>query len=49
MTDGVADKTDRLQPGKCHVYNVLCVFVADGRRKTEKYCVIVLMPKLNGL
>lgn len=36
MTDGVADKTDRLQPGKCHVYNVLCVFVADGRRKSEK-------------
>lgn len=36
MTDGVADKTDRLQPGKSHVYNVLCVFVADGRRKSEK-------------
>mgnify|MGYP000835000770 CR=1 FL=1 len=31
MTDGVADKTGRLQPGKSHVYNVLCVFVADGR------------------
>ena len=28
MTDGVADKTGRLQPGKSHVYNVLCVFVA---------------------
>ena len=36
MTDGVADKTGRLQPGKSHVYNVLCVFVADGRRKYKK-------------
>lgn len=36
MTDGVADKMGRLQPGKFHVYNVLCVFVADGRRKSEK-------------
>lgn len=25
MADGVADETDRLQPGKYHVYNVLCV------------------------
>ena len=49
MADGVADETGRLQPGKYHVYNVLCVCVADGRRKSEKYCVIVLMPKLNGL
>lgn len=49
MADGVADEIGRLQSGKYHVYNVLCVFVADGRRKTEKYCVIVLMPKLNGL
>ncbi len=49
MTDGVADEMDRLQPGKYHVYNVLCVFVADGRRKSEKYCVVELMPKLNGL
>jgi hypothetical protein len=42
MTDGVADKTDRLQPGKCHVYNVLCVFVADGRRKYKKISRITL-------
>lgn len=49
MADGVADETGRLQSGKYHVYNVLCVFVADGRRKSEKHCVIVLMPKLNGL
>ncbi len=36
MADGVADETGRLQSGKSHVYNVLCVFVADGRRKSEK-------------
>lgn len=49
MTDRVADKTGRLQPGKCHVHNMLYVYVADGGRKSEKYCIVVLMPKLNGL
>lgn len=52
MTDGVADEIGCLQPGKCHVYNVLCVFVADGRRKSEKISRITLKTgrmTLNGL
>lgn len=49
MTDGVADETISLQLGKSHVYNVLCVFVADGRSKMIKLSIIVFMPKFNGL